>query len=434
MRKIFRRHSLSNKLILLFIIIAFCFLFFVGAGIKNTVKRLYEKTAKPHIALYLDYLREDIGVPPNFNKAGELADRLDIEIVIASDGSYWSSNNNKYEINNIETHIHKVNKGITYGGAKIGDEHFMIMKTSDITYLFNTTKLTKERQGPSIFKPLIFLLLILIVLYFATKRLFAPITDIQAGVKRFGSGKLDQAIDIKRRDELGELADDINLMANDIKKMLDAKRELLLAVSHELRTPLTRSHVALELLDNGPYQQQIKDDLDEMEMLIAYILESERLSSEHQSLDLTTRHINKVITETLDEHFAAQDITLELLNPDITLELDANRIKLLLKSLLENALRYKKKEVAIVVKNLGTEIQMDIIDDGDGIEASEIDNIRQAFYRPDASRQRKTGAYGLGLYLADAIVNAHRGSLHIESMPNEGTTVSVRLPIGAYSK
>ena len=72
---------------------------------------------------------------------------------------------------------------------------------------------------------------------------------------------------------------------------------------------------------------------------------------------------------------------------------------------------------------------LEVIDQGAGIPAAEIPRLKEAFYRPDSARQRNTGGYGLGLYLCQLIVDAHGGTLSIESEPDKGTRVIVSLPI-----
>lgn len=458
-------NSLSSKLLLLFLAFAVLFLFFVGNGIKNAAQNLYQNNGRPHIEQYLTYLRDDIGYPPNLEQAANLAKTLDIGIVIVDKENYWSSNNEVIQIDDIEAfdklkdlsrhHKHhskhndadsledkletQYEDGIPpqslvedsnqmYIGSYVNDKYFIAIRYQDTLYMFNTTKFDRERRGLNIFKPLIFLLILLIILFLFTRRLFAPIKKIQQGVKSFGEGNLNNKISIKRNDELGQLAKDANTMADNIQQMLDAKRELLLAVSHELRSPLTRSMVALEFLDQSDFKDQIKNDLQELELLISHILETERLNTNHHSLELGEYSIHNLIKNLLDEHFSQSNIQLDL-SDDANCLLDNNRIKLLLKSLIDNALRYQRSAVIIHTKVDADKVTIEIIDDGEGIASEEISKLKQPFYRPDASRQRKTGAYGLGLYLADVIAKAHGGQLIIESELNKGTTVILELPL-----
>ena len=102
----------------------------------------------------------------------------------------------------------------------------------------------------------LFSLFVLSLCFLAVRWLVRPIKWIQAGTSRIGAGDLDYRIETSRRDDLGDLAAGINHMADDVRDMLEAKRQLLLAISHELRSPLTRAKVALEFLDDESGQAQ----------------------------------------------------------------------------------------------------------------------------------------------------------------------------------
>lgn len=92
------------------------------------------------------------------------------------------------------------------------------------------------------------LLALIAAAYAYVRHLLRPLDDIRAGAERFGRSVFNAPIPLRRRDELGDLAQRINTMAHDIEGMLDAKRGLLLALSHELRSPLTRARLNAELL------------------------------------------------------------------------------------------------------------------------------------------------------------------------------------------
>jgi signal transduction histidine kinase len=250
-------------------------------------------------------------------------------------------------------------------------------------------------------------------------------------VQRFGQGELDYRIVIKRRDELGELASNFNEMADDIQQMLDAKRQLLLAISHELRSPLTRARVSLELIDDEKQRLELGKDLAEMERLIEELLETERLSTSHRVLNKKTHSLADLIEEVLQEHFTGRDISRTLPAEAITLDVDGPRIKLLLKNLLDNALRHTPEGAAqpeITLQQEGGDASITVYDYGEGIAAEHIPFLTEPFYRGDASRQRGTGGYGLGLYLCRVIAEAHGGRLSIKSGLGEGTGVAVILP------
>jgi len=128
------------------------------------------------------------------------------------------------------------------------------------------------------------LLALTAVAYATTRRLIRPIDDIRAGALRFGRGDFKTPIPVRRDDELGELARQVNATATSLQHMLEAQRALLLAVSHELRSPLTRARLNAELVAEGSAREALLHDLAEMGELIAGLLEGERLAAGHAAL------------------------------------------------------------------------------------------------------------------------------------------------------
>ena len=236
----------------------------------------------------------------------------------------------------------------------------------------------------------------------------------------------------KRRDELGDLSRDINHMADDVQGMLEAKRQLMLAISHELRSPLTRAKVALELLEDQKARQNVLEDIDEMERLIGDLLESEALNTRHARLRREPADLGELVRSVIDTDFAAQDGQLQLRVAEQPLdgELDGTRVRVLVRNLIENALRYNPKNgapVEVDVSRSGDQLQIRIRDYGDGIAAEHLEHLTEPFYRADAARRRSTGGFGLGLYLCRLIAEAHRGSLQFDSELGHGTVVTASL-------
>ena len=127
----------------------------------------------------------------------------------------------------------------------------------------------------------------LLVGYLSVRWLFKPIRSIRKGAAHIGRGNFDYRISEIRRDQLGDLANDINQLAGDVESMLDAKRALLLGISHELRTPLSRMRLTLEFLEDEKNKEDLRDEIVEMEKIVASLLEAERLSNRHARLNRT---------------------------------------------------------------------------------------------------------------------------------------------------
>lgn len=427
----YSRHSLSGKLLLLFISMAVLVMLLVGGSMRHVFRAHFDSNIRPHLLQYLTYVQQDIGYPPDRQRAKQLAAELNVEIMIHDEQGAWSSLGRQIALDKLQIKHHHAVANTQFTLVEIeDDDNYLMIDMGDSRLLFGIPRQERELHT-RLFIPLVFLLLVLILLYHATRRLFAPLQTIRTGVQRFGAGELAHRIKIKRRDELGELAHSFNAMADDIQQMLEAKRQLLLAISHELRSPLTRTKVATELLDDEEQRQGLQRDLNEMEKLIEELLETERLSTPHRVLNLAPHGLNALISQVIDNFFKEQNIRFTPVAAEVVLKVDAARIKLLLKNLLENALRHSPsgKPVAISLQQTPANVELEVRDEGEGIDAEHLPHLTEAFYRVDPSRQRDTGGYGLGLYLCRMIVEAHGGTLAIDSQKQYGTTITISFPI-----
>ena len=173
-------------------------------------------------------------------------------------------------------------------------------------------------------------------------------------------------------------------------------------------------------------------DIDDMERLIADLLESEALNTRHAILRLESVDLGELVESVINTDFAEQRSRVKLLLPDERLEgqLDANRMRLLVRNLVENALRYSPpggEKLQIRGSRSGDYFELRVTDHGEGIPAEHLARVTEPFYRADPARSRATGGIGLGLYLCRLIAEAHGGLLHIESEPDRGTEVTITL-------
>lgn len=422
-------HSLSSKLVLLFVAFAILIVVTVGSVIAWSFRNHFEEAIHPHLTQYIAYIQSDLGSPPDEQKARALADALGVDIHYISATRSWATQLPVVSLNDIKWYRHFHEGGVEYGIGHLDGREYFVSRFSDYSIAFSI-----PYDGKHITRRLIPVLLIvaaLVLLYFATKRLFSPIEKIKEGVASIGEGELSHRLVIKRRDELGELAVSINAMTDDIAHMLEAKRQLLLAISHELRTPLTRAKVATALLQDEAQAKGIEQDLNEMESLIAELLEIERLNTRHAVLNKDKVDLLALVEELVHESFKGQRINLNKPKEKFVLYLDAARIKLMIKNILDNALKYTPEGLPPAEVTLfqdGTDIKIIVQDYGHGIATEHLPHLAEAFYRTDKARQRKTGGYGLGLYLCKVIIQAHGGRLDIQSEVNRGTTVVITIP------
>ncbi|MFT7561884.1 MAG: signal transduction histidine kinase [Flavobacteriales bacterium] len=435
-------HKVSIKLILIFVPAAMALIFFIAQGFSKVVIYHFKENIGPHATQYFDYIKQDIGTPPSQTRAQELSETLAVEIIILSKGEAWST----LKTTDLDWFVaqYSTSKGTPFHGpvpegyqaVRIGSREYIFYDVDGANVFFSLNEEEKsDAEKPETFF-LVIITTLLILLYLSIRLIFRPLKPITNGVVLFGQGDLKHRIKIKRKDEFGELAGNINQMADDIEGMLEAKRQLLLAISHELRSPITRAKLATDLLDNTPLKAGINADLDEMESLINDLLESERLSEKHLVLNKQDTDLNILLDTLISTKFADAKIVASHPEEHLILNLDATRITLLLKNLIQNALSYTADNTVIEVRVAShkSHLTLDITDFGSGIDAIHIPFLTEPFYRVDRSRQRNTDGYGLGLYLCKMIAQAHNGSLKITSELNKGTTVTVCIPMEDVSE
>ncbi|MDH3759969.1 MAG: HAMP domain-containing histidine kinase [Gammaproteobacteria bacterium] len=421
--------SLIFRLLFYFLISILALAVVLGISFAKRVKPHVQNEILPNVERYIEYLIDDIGIPPDLEVAQSLADDLPFELRIEGQGVKWSSSPRLKAISRYRFEAAPAPYDNVYFSHHRRSEYLLI-ELRGYRYLFavdNSFRRGQERRHGYLF---VFLGLILLALYFAIRRMFRPIEDISQQVRRIGEGDLEQNVEVRGRSELAMLADGINQMSSRIKSMLEGKSALLLAISHELRSPITRMRVNLELLDESEIQQKLIEDIREMESLVAAILESEKLNSRHAPLNLGPCALDDLVREVVEAHRCRDRIEIRLL--PIVLEADQMRIKLLVKNLVDNACQYSQAEDGAIEVSLDCDremINMEVLDHGIGIAPEDIPRLTEAFYRPDSARQRDTGGYGLGLYLCRLIAEAHGGSIDMESSPGHGTRVIVRLPL-----
>ena len=224
-----------------------------------------------------------------------------------------------------------------------------------------------------------------------------------------------------------------NRMADEVQRMLGGQRQLLLSLSHELRTPLTRARLALEFIHDKEVRAHLDYDLSNMERMITELLEGERLNTRNQEMSRSTVNLSKLMAEVMRGDFPndRHRVSLSLPPAAAHLSVNASRLRMLVRNLVENALGYNPADGPPVEVSLEMEDNTAIIrveDHGPGIEPQHLEQVTSAFYRANPSRGAGTGRHGLGLYLCRLIAEAHGGSVEVASPPGSGASITARIP------
>jgi signal transduction histidine kinase len=309
---------------------------------------------------------------------------------------------------------------------RLPDGHRIIFSLADMSH-----EMRAEHVG---WVTLGVLLLLTGFAYAVVRHMLHPLVALRAGAVRYGQGDFSTPIVPRNRDELGDLAEQINAMAGRLHHMLDAKRQLLLAISHELRSPLARARMNAELIDETPERSALLRDLGEMRDLITDLLESERLADVqaggHAALQTELAPLSELVHEQFDAQAAAGTLRLQLDDMLPPLALDRARLRLLLRNLVDNALRHgaEAPETPVVSTAATADALLLVVRDfGPGMEDAQLQHAAEAFYRADIARLRSTGGVGLGLYLCKLVAEAHGGTLTLRNA-RPGLEITVAFP------
>lgn len=283
----------------------------------------------------------------------------------------------------------------------------------------------------------------------------APIRRLNTAAKAITAGDLSQRVAVHARDELGELAQSFNEMAESLSRAESERRQMVADVAHELRTPLSVMQANLEAMQDGvlPLDAEQIASLHEETALLTRLVADLRLLSLVEAGQLTLERTEidpgelvKRAAERLRPKAEEKGIQLQLQLPGPALPhalADADRISQVIGNLISNALRYTAEGgVITVAASIPTEnrrqpqqIAVTVTDTGTGIPAADLPHIFDRFYRADKSRARASGGSGLGLAIVKYIVEAHGGRVwaespifHTDGRPGYGTRISFTLP------
>ncbi len=266
--------------------------------------------------------------------------------------------------------------------------------------------------------------------YVFLNRSLRPLRSLYEGVTRLSEGQLDVVVPSRTRDEFGALTEAFNQMVRRIREMIRARDQLLLDVSHELRSPLTRMKVALALLPEGEKKRRIAADVAEMEAMITELLELERLR-DGRGIRTERQDLVAILRE-MAESFGDRPPGVRFAAPpgEVLLDLDGDKIRTVLRNLLENAVKYSlpdSRPVAISLAQDEETVTIRVADDGPGIPGADLASLFEPFFRVDRSRSKKSGGYGLGLSICKRIMEAHDGGIAVENNAGRGASFLLTL-------
>ncbi len=417
--KIFR--SIFPKLILIVIVFGALINFAIWAFFR------FSTEGHPHLVpRYIkrmdDYVIKDLGFPPDTVKARQISDELGINIRFQShDFNYSTSENvpSLQELSSSEEFKNNFPNSDNFGMEYDHHPCTIFKSPKGVYILIPPTPQDFFNPERAIFILIILVSVIFIPLFIIIRLLFYPLKILSDSVHQIGKGNYDVESPVRRKDELGELADSIKTMASNIKHSMKSKEQLLIDVSHELRSPLTRLKLGMEI--ETP-REKLEDDVREMENMISGLLESYRADSSYDQLKIESVDLKDLVNEIKEEYEIEQRVFFNFEESmECKIKADPNKLKIVLRNLIDNALKYSSDNVYLKLFCENNKCSITVKDNGIGISDKDLAFIFEPFYRSDPSRSRRTGGFGLGLSIAKKIMDAHNGKISVKSKLNEGS-------------
>lgn len=287
---------------------------------------------------------------------------------------------------------------------------------------------------------LISLLLISLGVYALILPLERKIRLVRNGLNEVKAGNLDARVQVDGQDEIDTLAESYNGMAEHIKRLIEAQRELTRAVSHELRTPVARVRFGVEMLaDTDDYESRLEQqnlidkDIEALNLLIDEILTYAKLEQGTPMLKFEPVPLYQLVRQVADET-RALGLKPEVMTREPEHELVADAAELYLHRVLQNlagnAMRYANSRIRISAGSEQGLAYLCVEDDGPGIPEKDREKVFEPFARLDDSRTRASGGYGLGLSIVSRIAFWFDGTIKVDQSPDlKGARFIMRWPI-----
>lgn len=319
------------------------------------------------------------------------------------------------------------------GTVEIGAYGPFYLSDNDLAFI---TTLNKMLISVGIFS----LLFALVLGTIMAKRLSSPISRVIVTAKMISKGYFSDRISEKSNtSEIMELTTTINDLAENLEKQETLRKRLTGDVAHELRTPLATLQSHFEAMIDGIWKPEkdrligCHDEIVRISNMVGDLEKLARYESENLILNKTSFNVSETvqhIIKNFETEYINKGIKIELIANEEYIVADKDKISQVVINLVSNALKYTPKGSSVQVSIKGEEniTQIAVKDNGPGISEEDLQFIFERFYRADKSRNRMTGGSGIGLTIAKAIVEAHKGKIEVVSKVDFGTEFIVSLP------
>jgi signal transduction histidine kinase len=280
-----------------------------------------------------------------------------------------------------------------------------------------------------------------IIIVILSKALTKPLIEMKEATSKISNGDYSVSLPKTGRDELGDLANSIHLLAHKLDYLTKERNDFLASISHELRTPLTYIKGYTDIVhkrdlprdEQEKYLEIILEETKRLEVLIKELFDLAKFDQntfviQKKQIDLC--EFLSRLEQKLSPAFMEKKMQLFVACPNyVLLMADLVRLEQIFLNLLDNTMKYSQQgtRTDLKVEKKGTNLHITIADNGKGIPETDLPHIFDRFYRVDKSRTRALGGSGLGLAIVKELVHAHGGTITVKSRENVGTEFEIIL-------
>jgi len=274
------------------------------------------------------------------------------------------------------------------------------------------------------------------LIYYSAKKISNPLIKMNEAAKRIADGRVSERIEVESDDEVGQLAESFNHMAESLEETEKRRREFIANISHDLRSPLTSIQGFIEAISDGTipeekHQHYLKIVLEEtgrLSKLANDLVDLSKVQSGKLIVEKCVFDINELIRETvnaMEPRFKKKNLRfVAIFDDEVTLvNADPDMIKRVIQNLVDNAIKfsYDNGEIYGEVRKKNKKVYVFIRDCGNGISEDEMKHVFERFFKADASRGIDKTGVGLGLSIVKEFINAHGENINVNSKENVGT-------------
>ncbi len=310
-----------------------------------------------------------------------------------------------------------------------------------------------ERKPPpfvaagEIIRTIVMLIVVSAVCYFLASSLTKPIKKLQKTAQQIAGGDFSARVGKmsgRSGSEIADLGRDFDIMADRTEKVINGQKRLLCDISHELRSPLARLNVALELAmqrlnahDNSALKK-IGQEADRLNELVGQLLILNRLESGGELNDLEAVNVTEMLLMVVEDckfEASQSDRGVRVIScSNATVNGSRELLRRAIENIVRNACQYtaRNTQAEVSLSVLEHEVQITVVDYGQGVPEADIPHLFEPFYRVAKARERKTGGVGIGLAITEQAVKIHGGSVVVRNAQDHaGLIVTIILPQAA---